>query len=214
MSFSDFQSIEQVIRKYPLQIRQERFLPDDELPLPDWLEENVQFALETKSVDESEAFFTESFIFPFLQYAWKQHRRLKLWSHKTIVCDSDLYGEPDYLVSVPSEGVIDHLIATPLLAVTEAKKEDFTKDWGQCLAGMIACQRLSGSPPLVVYGIVSTGLFWEFAKLDGTLFTKHSLSYAIGDRRKIYAMLDYIFRECEQQAQTRSNTVVNQSESL
>ena len=37
MAFSDFQSIEQVIQKYPLKMRQQRFLPDIEMKLPDWL---------------------------------------------------------------------------------------------------------------------------------------------------------------------------------
>ncbi len=199
MAFSDFQNIEQVIKKYPLKIRQERFLPDAELALPEWLSENLKFALEAKSVDESEAFYAESFIYPLLQCAWKQHRSLKLWSHKAIECDSVLYGEPDYLVSVPPQEATSQLVNAPLLAVTEAKKEDFTKGWGQCLAEMIACQKLNPNPRWVVYGIVSTGLFWEFGKLEGNVFSKHSLSYAINEAAKVYGLLDYIFKQCEQQ---------------
>lgn len=67
MAFSDFHSLEQVIQKYPLRIRQERFIPDDvELPIPDWFVENLNFSLDHQAVDESDAFFSESFIFPFL----------------------------------------------------------------------------------------------------------------------------------------------------
>ena len=50
MAFSDFQNIEQVIGKYPLKIRQERFIPDVELELPGLFIENLDFSLEMKSV--------------------------------------------------------------------------------------------------------------------------------------------------------------------
>ena len=84
MAFSDFQNIEQVISQYPLEIRSASFIPDVELELPDLFIENLNFSLEMRSVDESEAFFRENFIFPFLHQAWKRHRKLKLWSHRSL----------------------------------------------------------------------------------------------------------------------------------
>ena len=37
MKFSDFENVEQVIAKYPLELRQERFLPDEvSSELPEW----------------------------------------------------------------------------------------------------------------------------------------------------------------------------------
>jgi hypothetical protein len=199
MKFSDFQSIEQVLAKYPLNVRQERFLPEVRVEPPSLFLENLSFSLDMKAVDESETFFSESFIFPFLLQAWKRHRRLKLWSHKTLALDSELVGEPDYLVSAQIEGVIDRLINKPLLAVTEAKKEDFTKGWAQCLAEMVACQRVNQNEDMVIYGIVSTGIFWEFGKLTGKVFTKHTLAYSINEPEKVLGLLDFIFSECEKQ---------------
>jgi len=195
MSFSDFQSIEQVLRKYPLKLAQRRFLPEQETDLPDWLMENLRFSLDMKSVDENEAFFAESFIYPFLQQVWKQHRKLKIWSHRSIAYDNELFGEPDYLVSAVAEEITHALITKPLLAVTEAK--DFTKGWGQCLAELLACQKINGNENLTLYGIVSTGIFWEFGKLEGKVFTKHTLSYSISEPKKIFGILEYIFNECE-----------------
>ena len=189
MAFSDFHSIEQVIKKYPLKVMQARFLPEVEAELPDWLMENLKFSLDMKSVDENEAFFTESFIYPFLQQVWKEHRSLKIWSHRAISYNSDLFGEPDYLISALAVEVTDQLITKPLMAVTAAKKEDFTKGWGQCLAEMIACQKIKGIESLVIYGIVSTGIFWEFGKLEGQVFTKHALSYSIRARKPITVTL-------------------------
>jgi hypothetical protein len=199
MKFSDFQSIEQVIAKYPLEVRQERFLPDLRAELPSWFIENVSFLLDMKSVDESETFFSESFVFPFLQQAWKRHPKLKLWSHKTLALDSELLGEPDYLISALPDGVIDKLIDKPLLAVAEAKKEDFTKGWAQCLAEMIACQKINQRENMVIYGIVSSGIVWEFGKLTGNVFTKHPLAYSISEPEKVLGLIDFVFAECEKE---------------
>ena len=199
MAFSDFQNIEQVISQYPLEIRSGKFIPDVELELPDLFIENLNFSLEMRSVDESEAFFRENFIFPFLHQAWKRHRKLKLWSHRSLVYDQELYGEPDYLVSAMIEGVIDKLINKPFLAVAEAKKEDFARGWAQCLAEMIACQKINEDESVVIYGIVPTGLVWEFGKLEQDTFTKHIVSYSISAPNQIFGILDFIFAECEKQ---------------
>lgn len=91
MPFSDFKNIEQVVQKYPLKIRQEHFLPDIDLQLPETFTENLIFLLDKKAVDESEAFLSEAFIFPFLQHTWKRHSKLKLWSHRALVCDDKLF---------------------------------------------------------------------------------------------------------------------------
>ena len=170
-----------------------------ELELPDLFIENLNFSLEMRSVDESEAFFRENFIFPFLHQAWKRHRKLKLWSHRSLVYDRELYGEPDYLISAMIEGVIDKLINKPFLAVAEAKKEDFARGWAQCLAEMIACQRINEDESVVIYGIVPTGLVWEFGKLERNTFTKHIVSYSISAPNQIFGILDFIFAECEKQ---------------
>ena len=202
MAFSDFHSLEQVIRKYPLRIRQERFIPDVELQIPDWFVENLNFSLDQQAVDESEAFFSESFIFPFLHQVWKRHPKLKLWSHRPFAYDNELYGEPDYLVTYLTDEVIDKLINTPLLAIAEAKKADFTHGWGQCLAEMIACQKINEAEDhksIVVYGIVSTGLIWEFGKLDRDVFFKHPLSYSISQPDKVIGILDFVFTACAKQ---------------
>ena len=53
-----------MIQKYPLKVRQERFLPDGALQLPDWFIENLNFSLDMKFVDENEAFFCESCVVP------------------------------------------------------------------------------------------------------------------------------------------------------
>ena len=199
MAFSHFKSIEQVIQQYPLKIRQAQFLPNQPRELPDWFIENLNFSLSQQPIQPSEAFLCESFIFPFLQQAWKHHPKLILWSHRSLTYDNNLFGEPDYLVSAWRDEVIDKLINLPLLAITEAKKQDFESGWGQCLAEMIACQNINQNENITIYGIVSTGILWEFSKLERNIFTKHAISYSVAEPQRIFGILDHIFTACEQQ---------------
>jgi len=199
MAFSDFKSVEQVIQKYPLQYKRESFLPEVAMELPPSFLSDIRFSLETQAIGESETFFRESFIFPFLHKAWQNHRQLKLWINRALVYDADLFGEPDYLISMWPKGRIDRIVHQPLLAVIEAKKQDFEGGWGQCLAAMIACNRLNQDQPTTIYGIVTTGLTWQFAKLEQDVFTQDLLAYSIDAPKKVLGLLDYVLNECEKQ---------------
>ncbi len=200
MSYSSFQNIDQVREKYPLKFEQEILLPEVSAEVPAYLVENLRFALKMRDVQENEAFFVESLIFPLLQEAWKQNRKLKLWSHRSLNYDDVLFGEPDYFLSIWPQGISNTSLTTPLLAVAEAKRDDFDKGWGQCLAEMIACQKLNNDETIPIYGIVTNGLLWQFGKIIGKHFTLHLLSYGISEPNKILGILNYIFAECEKQA--------------
>ncbi len=67
---------------------------------------------------------------------------------------------------------------------------------------MLACQKINQDENLTVYGIVSTGMFWEFGKLLQNTFIKHSFSYSIAEPQKVLGNLDYVFAECEKQIQS------------
>lgn len=77
---------------------------------------------------------------------------------------------------------------------TEAKKEDFAKDWGECLTKMIARQKINTNKD-----IVSSGLIWEFGKLENDTFTRDLLSYSISNPNQLAGLLDYLFSQCESQ---------------
>lgn len=204
MSFSNFKTVEQVLQQYPLKLVRERFLLDRNVDLPDWFLDNLNFALATQSEGENEIFFRESFIFPMLQQVWKQHPGLKIWAHRMLRYDDVLNGEPDYFVSRWPDTVTNTVVMTPLLAVVEAKRQDFEEGWGQCLAAMLACQKLNAAEEVTVYGIVSTGLVWEFGKLAGTCFTKDPLAHSLENPQKAAGLLDSILAACEQQMQVTS----------
>ena len=199
MAFSNFKNIEQVIERYPLKIVQQRFLPDVQGELPELFLENLEFSLRRQAVDENEAFLRESLIFPFLHHVWKRHDCLKIWANRSLYYDDILSGEPDYFLSRWPDEVTDKLVISPMLAVVEAKRQDFEEGWGQCLAAMLACQKLNGDKPLTVFGIVSTGLIWEFGKLEGACFTRDPIAHSLESPQKLAGLLDALFAECEKQ---------------
>ena len=201
MKFSDFKSVEDVQKIYPIESRKEEFIPDAEVKPAQWFLDDLHFSLSKQADVESEMFFREYFIAPFMREAWKRHPALKLWVNRKLAYKEELTGEPDYFVSAPPSGATDDPVGTPLLAVAEAKQENFIAGWGQCLAEMIACQKLNGSAEIVIYGIVSTGLVWEFGRLQGTIFTTNLFSFSIRRAGAVLGALDYVFGECEKMTQ-------------
>ena len=199
MAFSNFKTVEQVLQHYPLKLVRERFLVETKVNLPDWFLDNLNFALEKQVEGENEIFFRESFIFPILQHVWKQHDALKIWAHRMLRYDDELNGEPDYFVSRWPDTVTDRVVLTPLLAVIEAKRQDFEEGWGQCLAAMLACQKLNAAENITVYGIVTTGLVWEFGKLSDSCFSKDPLAHSLDNPQKVAGLLDRMLALCEQQ---------------
>jgi len=203
MSFSNFKNVEQVLKKYPHQYLRASFLPQElTLTPPDWFVEETQFALSTQTEIENEAFFRENFIYPLMKLVWRNHLQLKLWINQSLFFNDELSGELDYMLSYwPKETVIESFITRPMLAVVEAKQQNFIRGWGQCLAEMIACQKLNDQPDQTVFGIVSTGLTWEFAKLQRQIFTKDLYTYSISDLPRLLGLLDFVMTECEKELQ-------------
>lgn len=66
---------------------------------------------------------------------------------------------------------------------------------------MIACQKIN-EDDTIIYGIVSTGLVWEFGKLEQNRFTKELYPYTISDPAKVLGALDYLFSPCQKQLTT------------
>ncbi|HZP81033.1 MAG TPA: hypothetical protein VFB21_05315 [Chthonomonadaceae bacterium] len=120
------------------------------------------------------------------------HPKLKIWKAEALETDT-LTGIADYLIA-PYRAYL----ATPLLCVTEAKRDDFEKGRIQCLAEMYACQwnnRQRGLD-IDIYGIVSNGQGWRFYKLTRTNEAYETTLYGIEDLPGLLGALDYICGEC------------------
>ncbi len=120
------------------------------------------------------------------------HKILKVWKEAILNTDTTT-GVADYVIA-PKRAYM----ATPLLCVAEAKKDDFAKGRVQCLAEMAACRWSNQQRGLAidVYGIVSNGQNWQFYKLTqvGEIF--ETGSYTTEFLPELLGALDIICAEC------------------
>jgi hypothetical protein len=120
------------------------------------------------------------------------HKTLKVWKEAILNTDTTT-GVADYVIA-PKRAYM----ATPLLCVAEAKKDDFAKGRIQCLAEMAACRWNNQQRGLAmdVFGIVSNGQAWQFYKLTlaGEVFETDL--YGMEDLPSVLGALDYVCGEC------------------
>lgn len=186
MAFTDFKSADQVQKSYKICYIEKDFLTLVARDLPDYFVRELEFDRENFDVFGSEASRCESIIYPILREACKGFiRDYSLWSHKSIAVDDILTGTPDYIIAKRSE-LGKNVLDFPLVLVAEAKQNDFARGWGQCLAEMVAAQRLNGTTELAVYGIVTDGEIWQFGRLVGSVFTRNLSRVTIDRVEEVY----------------------------
>ena len=75
------------------------------------------------------------------------------------------------------------------MIVVEAKQNDFTQGWGQCLAELVAAQKLNNNAQQTVYGSVTDAEVWNFGKLEGNLFTRNQTRVTIDELDNVFGAL-------------------------
>jgi len=194
MAFSDYKNIGQVQREFGIKYREENFISTQKLePSAAFLQE-FEFNQANIDVFSSEGARAEAVIFPVLREVYKRHSdKYTLWIQKSIAFDDKLSGTPDYIVATKSE-LGKTVLEMPLVMVAEAKKNDFEQGWGQCLAEMVAAQKLNGDVNKPVYGVVTDGLLWQFGKLTNGTMIKSTAVGTIDELGQVLGMLDFIFQ--------------------
>lgn len=186
MAFTDFKSADEVQKAYQISYIETDFITFMPRALPEYFVQEFEFDRKNFDVFGSEASRCEAVIYPILREACKSFiQGYSLWSHKSISADAMLTGTPDYVIAKRSQlgkNVLDY----PLVLVAEAKQNDFVRGWGQCLAEMVAAQRLNGNQALPVYGIVTDGEIWQFGQLVGTVFTRNYTRATIDRLEEVY----------------------------
>jgi hypothetical protein len=135
-----------------------------------------------------------------LRQVWKTYADdLSLFTHESLEFDADLTGTPDYFVCRKSE-YGQTIPEIPYLLVVEAKLDDFERAWGQCLAAMLAAQKLNGAPELPIYGITSNSKTWEFGVLNHNEFTHQQEPFALSNLDALRQALHAVFRACREMA--------------
>ena len=197
MAFSNYKSISAVIKKFQIKYVQSNFMLEVEFPAKESFKEELDLLFADGVIDNSEDAICENLIYPVLKEVWKPYRsKLTLWSHETLTYDENLSGIPDYTVTQRNPlGTI--VFDKPYFLMVEAKQDKFEEGWSQCLAEMIAVQRINDDFVSDVFGIVSNGKIWQFGKLVADVFTRNKNLYMIQDLDKLFAAVNYIFQQCE-----------------
>lgn len=202
MSFSKYTSIAKVIQEFQITYTEANFIVESPFDIPDYFREDLQMVMREGVVNNSEFAICENLIYPVLKQVWKAYSsKFILWSHESLNYDETLSGFPEYILAKRSplgKVVFDQ----PYFLLVEAKQDKFKEGWGQCAAEMVAAQRLNQHPQITVFGIVSNGELWQFGKLEGNVFTKHTTPYIIENLDQLFAAVHSIFQHCEAQLNT------------
>jgi hypothetical protein len=195
MSFGTFKSVEEVVRAYHLSVRKDEFVRPVPGPADPRLQERVHLFLKNAPLDVSEEAICEFLIAPILQEIWLSYLNVfLLWSHPTFGDEPPLVGQPDYLFSKrPAEGLFRE---PPYVFLVEAKRDDFDQAWAQCLAALLASQKLNPSPS-PVYGGVSNGRVWYFGKLHDKVFTQDPSTFTVSHLSELLGALRFLLEQAK-----------------
>jgi hypothetical protein len=195
MSFSKYKTIAEVLRDFPLTYQEENFVQQITTEIDPYFKKRLDFILKEGVVFNSEAAICENIIYPILSEIWQKYSdQLLLWSHEPLNYDDNLCGTPDYIIAQRSpRGKV--ILDQPYLILVEAKKDNFDEGWGQCLAELIAAQKLNNNPDQRLFGIVSNGKVWEFGLLQATIFIKNIKYYILEDLATLMQAINFVFAE-------------------
>ncbi|HVS34435.1 MAG TPA: hypothetical protein VMS17_02570 [Gemmataceae bacterium] len=199
MAFGDFKSLREVALTYQIGVAVDAFLEPTPLPGDERFQSELTWVQQNIAVRTSEASICEFLMAPVLKEVWKPYSDvLAFWSHAPLGVDEPLVGVPDYFFSRRSPlGMVQD---QPYVLVVEANKDDFDAGWAQCLAAMLAAQRMNDRPTRLVYGCVSNGPLWEFGRLDQSHLTQEIRQFVLSDVPGLFAAWNYIFAQAKEQA--------------
>ncbi len=199
MALSNYKTIGEVLKTFQVTYTESNFMGEAEFQVSDYFREDLEMVMREGVVDNSEFAICENLIYPVLKEVWKTYTsKFVLWSHQSLNYDENLSGFPEYILAKRSplgKVVFDQ----PYFILVEAKQDNFEAGWAQCLAEMIAANKLHGELPITIFGIVSNGGLWQFGKLETEFFTRNITYYSIQELDKLFAAVNYLFQQSELQ---------------
>ena len=114
----------------------------------------------------------------------------------TVDKEKGLNGYCDFVVSLSPEQLF---LQSPAIVLVEAKNENLIGGLGQCIAEMIAARLFNeqnNTQASVLYGCVTTGVAWKFARLRGTILAIDLKDYNLDDApKKVMGILSSMIRQ-------------------
>ena len=197
MPFSAYKTISSVLKEFQITYTESNFIVETEFHVSAYFREDLEFTMREGVVDNSEFAICENLIYPVIKEVWKRYYSgFVLWSHQSLTYDQYLSGFPEYILAKRSSlGKV--VFEQPYFLFVEAKQDNFENGWAQCLAEMIAAQRLNENSEQDVFGIVSNGGVWQLGKLKSNVFTRNQIFYTIQELDRLFAAINYVFQQCE-----------------
>lgn len=103
-----------------------------------------------------------------------------------------LNGECDFVLSYVR---LHNFIKAPVFCVAEAKKQDMDQGTVQCAAQLIGAARFNERAKKVIptlYGCATTGVEWQFLKLEGNVCTLDEARYYTLGLPKLLGVLQHV----------------------
>ena len=100
-----------------------------------------------------------------------------------------LNGYCDFIISLTPEQMF---LNAPVITIVEAKNDNIINGFGQCIAEMVAAQQFNANEAnevKTVYGVVTSGNYWQFMKLQQLTVLIDLQDYQIDDIQKIMGIL-------------------------
>ena len=100
-----------------------------------------------------------------------------------------LNGYCDFIISLTPEQMF---LNAPVITIVEAKNDNIINGFGQCIAEMVAAQQFNANEAnevKTVYGVVTSGNYWQFMKLQQLTVSIDLQDYQIDDIQKIMGIL-------------------------
>lgn len=195
MAFTNYKNIADVLKSFPLSYQEQDFIQKIEFKCDEYFVSRLNTVIQEGIVFNSEYAICENIISPILTEVWRGYiQSFLIWSHQPLNYDENLSGVPDYVVAQRSpRGKV--VLEKPYVIVVEAKKDNFEEGWGQCLAEMLAAQKLNNDSSKKLFGMVSNGKLWEFGVLQEEMFTKNRKYYVLENLEELMGAVNFLFAE-------------------
>ncbi len=199
MAFTNYKSIADVLGSFPLTYQEQDFVQSVAFQGDEYFFSRLNTVVQEGIVFNSEYAICENIISPILTEVWRAYiQDLLIWSHQPLNYDDNLSGVPDYVIARRSiRGKV--ILEKPYVILVEAKKDNFEEGWGQCLAEMLAAQKINGDSLKRLFGVVSNGKLWEFGVLEEEMFTKNRKYYVLEDLEELMGAVNFLFAESVKQ---------------
>jgi hypothetical protein len=197
MAFRDF-TVEDIHEKLKLQTREVRLFAEvPSVTVRKEFAETLEDGVDLATAIDTEKAKSEFIIAPILlELRRTVGDKFKLFSgvEWNVEPGRGLNGYCDFILT---RGSTRLFITAPFLAIAEAKNDHIINGLGQCIAAMYAAtvaNQKANHPLSPIYGIVTTGVIWQFLRLVGDVVEIAPENINVSELPQLMGMLTAIVR--------------------